>query len=153
VKALTLIQPWAWAITHAGKRIENRSWRPPRSLWGQRLAIHAGKSLDEEACIALYAEGYSMPAAVHHGAIVATARVLGVVTETLKSGLVVESVLEEPPAWVLSPKNRVWFCGPVGWILDEVAVLREPVTVRGAQGLWNVPPEVERQVLTMQEAA
>lgn len=48
VKALTIRQPWAWAICHAGKRIENRAWlKAPsllavaRRLVGQRIAIHA----------------------------------------------------------------------------------------------------------------
>ena len=26
MKALTIKQPWAWAIIHAGKDIENRDW-------------------------------------------------------------------------------------------------------------------------------
>lgn len=48
VKALTIRQPYAWAICHAGKRIENRAWlKAPsllavaRRLVGQRIAIHA----------------------------------------------------------------------------------------------------------------
>ena len=27
MKAITVMQPWAWAIFHAGKSIENRTWR------------------------------------------------------------------------------------------------------------------------------
>jgi len=27
MKAITIKQPWAWAIVFAGKDIENRSWR------------------------------------------------------------------------------------------------------------------------------
>jgi len=49
VKALTLWQPWSWAIAHAGKRVENRTWAPPASVIGQRVAIHAGLKLDDEA--------------------------------------------------------------------------------------------------------
>lgn len=39
MKALTVQQPWAWAIMHGGKSIENRT-----QLWSYRgsLAIHAG---------------------------------------------------------------------------------------------------------------
>ena len=39
MKALTVQQPWAWAIIHGGKNIENRT-----QLWSYRgpLAIHAG---------------------------------------------------------------------------------------------------------------
>jgi DNA polymerase-1 len=39
--ALTVWQPWAWAIAMGFKLIENRSWPPPRWLIGRELAIHA----------------------------------------------------------------------------------------------------------------
>lgn len=42
MKALSIRQPWAWAILHAGKRVENRSWychyRGP-------ILIHASKGM------------------------------------------------------------------------------------------------------------
>jgi ATP-dependent exoDNAse (exonuclease V) beta subunit len=41
VKCLSVRQPWAWAIIHAGKNVENRTW--PTNYRG-KLAIHAGKS-------------------------------------------------------------------------------------------------------------
>jgi hypothetical protein len=44
-KALTLKQPWAWAITQLGKNIENRSW--PTKYRGE-LYIHAGVGWDSE---------------------------------------------------------------------------------------------------------
>ena len=28
MKALSIRQPWAWLILHAGKDIENRDWKP-----------------------------------------------------------------------------------------------------------------------------
>ncbi len=42
MKALTIRQPWAWAIIHAGKDIENRSWRTHHR---GALAVHAAKGL------------------------------------------------------------------------------------------------------------
>lgn len=42
MKALSIRQPWAWAIIHAGKDIENRSWGT--SYRGPML-IHAAKGL------------------------------------------------------------------------------------------------------------
>ena len=42
MKALTLHQPWASLIACGAKRIETRSWPPPKSLIGKRIAIHAG---------------------------------------------------------------------------------------------------------------
>lgn len=42
MRGLTVIEPWAYAICHLDKRIENRSIRPPVHLIGERIAIHAG---------------------------------------------------------------------------------------------------------------
>lgn len=47
IKAISVRQPWAWAIMRAGKNIENRSWEP----WGDYrgpLAILASKSVTED---------------------------------------------------------------------------------------------------------
>lgn len=43
--ALTLHQPWAWAVIYGGKDIENRS----RAVGPCNLLIHAGRHYDEEA--------------------------------------------------------------------------------------------------------
>jgi hypothetical protein len=45
MKALSIQQPWAWAIFH-GKPVENRSWYT--SVRG-RILIHTGKKVDTEA--------------------------------------------------------------------------------------------------------
>lgn len=44
MKVLTVQQPWAWAIVHGGKDVENRT-----QAWSYRgpLAIHAGKRWSE----------------------------------------------------------------------------------------------------------
>lgn len=56
MKAITIQQPWAWAICHAGKRIENRAWHnapgllaQARRLVGQRIAIHAAKGMGKRS--------------------------------------------------------------------------------------------------------
>ncbi len=43
MKTLSIQQPWAWAILHAGKDVENRRWR---TTYRGPLLIHAGKSFD-----------------------------------------------------------------------------------------------------------
>ncbi len=45
MKALSIMQPWAWLIVAGHKDIENRSW--PTSFRGPVL-IHAGKRLDPD---------------------------------------------------------------------------------------------------------
>lgn len=46
MKALTVKQPWAWAIIYGGKDIENRK---QRTNYRGELFIHAGKGEDPEA--------------------------------------------------------------------------------------------------------
>ena len=42
-KAITVCQPWAWAIIHGPKRVENRRWY---TSYRGLLLIHTGKSRD-----------------------------------------------------------------------------------------------------------
>lgn len=127
--ALTLHRPWAWAIVHATKRVENRTWRPPTSIIGQRIAIHAGKKWDEDGWlfIADYF-GFTLTPEVRDEGIVGTARVTGYLTG---------SVFDPDP----------WLFGPIGWVLDDVRALPMPIPVRGRQGLWRVPPPIARQLV------
>jgi hypothetical protein len=45
MKALSIRQPWAWLIVHAGKDIENREWR--HGYRGEFL-IHAAKGMTRD---------------------------------------------------------------------------------------------------------
>lgn len=133
MKALTLHAPWAWAIAHAGKRIENRSWRPPSWIIGQRIAIHAGKNLgdaeSQESCRDLIEEaGIHPPRSWPRSLVVCTAIVEGFVEG--------ESGERE-----LSAADAAWYCGPVGWRLRDVHTV-EPLACKGALGLWNLPQSV-----------
>lgn len=120
--ALTIWQPWAWAIIHAGKDIENRSWAPGVSL-PQRLAIHAGKTFDDRAYEFLQD---LCSVRVPDRKDFALGAILGTV---LLAGWSREST---------SP----WFAGPVGWQLKEPLAC-EPIFCRGAQGLWAPPTGLE----------
>ncbi len=133
MKALTIYQPWAHAIAYLGKRIENRTWAPPISSLGRRIAIHAGKTIQPEVVEWLILDGFLeddfQPQDLTRGAVVALA--------TLES-------------WITDGKQvpddqRYWWNGPVGWLLKDVVPI-EPVPCRGAQGLWDLPADVERQV-------
>lgn len=159
--ALTLWQPWATAIAHHGKLVENRTWAPPTSLVSKRFAIHAGKRFDREAYEMLAEMGavfspsasstlrrvFTPRAELPLGAIVATARVAGWV----RSEWIVSAaqhpfdffgVTEEQARSAL---RSTWWIGPVGWVLDHVIAF-EPVPCCGAQGLWSLPADVERLV-------
>lgn len=136
MRALTLRQPWAYCVTHLGKRVENRTTKPPKGLLGTRIAIHAGLVLDEDASPPVDPPD-TMAAvreiALQRGCIVATACIvaLSMSAEGLRS---------------LGYDAR-WFTGPVGIVLDDVRVLRDPILCRGKQGYWQVPPEVEARIV------
>lgn len=133
MRALTLWQPWAWAIAHAGKRIENRTWPPPERVVGKQIAIHAGKKLDKEDAFGLLdylgEQGIDQPIEFTRSAIIAVATVKGWV----------EGLSDDHP-------QAMWFCGPCGWVLTDVIPLRRPVPCRGNRKLWDLPAEVEAQV-------
>ena len=55
MKALTVWQPWASLIIEGAKPYEFRGWRPPRSMIGQRIVIHAAaRKVDRDEAAALY---------------------------------------------------------------------------------------------------
>jgi len=44
MKVLSVKQPWAWLICSDIKNIENRTWKIPEKMKGQRVLIHASSS-------------------------------------------------------------------------------------------------------------
>lgn len=149
MKALTLWRPWPVAIFHlpaeVAKRVENRSWKPPASLIGQRIAIHAGKTWDDD--------GYEMlePIWVELGikpdldlvrqtGLIGTALLSGVAQEVGLSAIALTA--GRWPSAGHSETVQEWWAGPYGWLLDDVRPLPEPIPCKGRQGLWDVPAEL-----------
>ena len=159
MKALTLIQPMAHAIvalpSHLAKNLENRIWSPPDSLLGQRFAIHAG--------LAWGAARFPWPTDVpriarsecEFGCVVGVATLLGWFLakpgQDLCYGLAPKTLdaVHDQAVFIRLiglPATR-WWLGPVGWLLGKVQRLPEPILCRGYQKLWNLPKEIESQVL------
>lgn len=153
--ALTLKQPWAYAISDKGKLVENRSWIARHAL-GRDIAIHAGaepktkrdreevdfllSQLDDVAqCSASSKTSYSE---LTSSALVAVVRVDGFV-----SGLPDDQV---DPRCSARGKGS-WYVGPIGWLLSNVRVLPEPVACKGKQGLWTLSPELATAVAAQVE--
>lgn len=126
IPALTIHQPFAWAIAEGHKRIENRSrlthYRGP-------IAIHAGRSRKSLASGRHEIErlGIEMPAddALPFGAIVAVGQLVGCVE--------LAEVGDQPFAE-----------GPYCWMLEDVEAV-ESVPYRGALGLFRVPSGLIRR--------
>lgn len=49
MKVLSVKQPWASLICSGIKDVENRTWKCPQKYIGQRVLIHAGKTIDNNA--------------------------------------------------------------------------------------------------------
>ena len=110
--ALSIKQPWASLILHYGKDIENRSWKLPKKHKGQRIIIHAGKTIDRWA-----GEYYSnMVKSVPRGRLIGEVTILDYVTES----------------------DSEWFEGPYGFVLSEPLAYKHPLPCKGQLGFFPV---------------
>jgi hypothetical protein len=118
--ALSVRQPWAWAIIHAGKDIENRSAAAFNWARTGPVAIHAAKGMTrdeyEDARHFMLSIGIQPPHPrdLIRGAIIGTANV----TE------------------LVSSSDSEWFFGPVGLHLVDACPL-DPIACKGALGLFT----------------
>ncbi|MBZ6102776.1 ASCH domain-containing protein [Streptomyces olivaceus] len=119
MKALTIRQPWAGAIAHGTKRVENRSWRLPAKYEGARILIHAGAQPDRHAQV--YGEHLDV-----YSAIVAVATITGCHYDN--GNQVCCSYWAQP--------------GLYHWTLADVIALPEPVPAKGALGFWTADDDV-----------
>lgn len=149
MKALTLWQPWASSIVYGPKRIENRPWRPPENLMGERFLIHAGLKWDESAVALLAAhwpqfrEAEDLKIKFPTGAIIGRARIVGCLSKTPAD----QTALDFGKADTLERhRHDPFFFGPFGWVLEDVEAFDEPIECRGFQKLWGPKPEVLERI-------
>jgi hypothetical protein len=103
VIALSIRQPWAWLILHAGKDIENRSW--PTKFRG-RILVHASKGLTR----AEYEAGED-PLWAAGGPAIALPPF-----EELERGGIVGAV---DIVNCVTASRSPWFCGQFGFVLRD----------------------------------
>ena len=136
MRALSVQQPWAWAIAAGKKPIENRTW--PTTYRGL-LAIHASKKLDDGAlldrcsplarAVAWHTRLWTPPEYAL-GAVIAVAEMTGCHDGAMEQG----GCSEWASRWQ-------WH-----WCLTGARCLAEPVPCRGALGLWRLPEDVEKAI-------
>lgn len=155
--ALTLHAPWAYAVTHLDKRIENRTWAPPPKLLGQRLAIHAGAASPAKARRMI--DDLVGPMATEgciRSAVVAVVTVVGY-RDTRPGarhpafGIDADALARAE----LATQDPLWL-GPVGWLFRDVVALPEPVPCKWRLGVWRLSTDVDAKVraqLAQTEAA
>lgn len=135
--ALSVRQPWAWAIIHAGKDIENRSWSPSIALLRTALAfrgpvcIHAAKGMtrDEyESATEVFADcgvaRWPGPHELERGGIIGTVEIVDVVRKS----------------------QSPWFFGSVGLVLANPRPV-DFIPATGALGYfrWQRNPDASAE--------
>ena len=140
---ISVRQPWAWAIIHAGKTIENRGvpW-PWRERVGERIYIHAAKGCTTEeyldAADSIELAANVRPDALHllaRGAIIGSARLVSVVPGDATS------VIDSP--WTMDD----WCL-----VLDDVRPASRPLPWRGMLGWFAGPPDLEAAIKAWADA-
>lgn len=123
--ALAVRQPWAWAIIHAGKDVENRSPTAVRYMTHRgRVAIQASKGMTQDeyrsATEFMARFGVVCPpaAALVRGAVIGTVEVYGLAKESA------------------SP----WWMGPRGLLLRNPTALLRPIPSGGSLGFYRWKP-------------
>jgi hypothetical protein len=109
MKTLTVCQPWAWAIVHGLKRVENRSWA---THYRGPILIHAGKSR-------LPAELPEAPDNLVYGAVLGGVDIVDCVP--------VDDIHD----------NR-FAVGPWCWVLGRPWRLRQPIAAKGRLSLYDL---------------
>jgi hypothetical protein len=111
VRAITIRQPFAWAIATKRKRVENRTWN---TSYRGELFIHAGMNNGDRTWVEA-TFGLRIPSDLPRGVIIATCNLVDVVTES-----------DDP-----------WFEGPFGFVLRNIRALPTPVSATGRLNLWR----------------
>ncbi len=135
--AISVAQPWAWALIHGPKRIENRSWRP--SYRGQ-LVIHASKRLDylhryRQGKPAKQLQDLPADADLAYGALIGMVNLRAVFS--LEDGKRLDAEFATGPF--------CWFCA------SPRAFLR-PIRWRGERGLFDIPAIVIETAINTEAA-
>jgi len=116
VKALSIQQPWAHAILHFGKDVENRSW--DTKFRGEFL-IHAGKKFDLEGWTWIklnwIALGLPENDFASYGMRPQDFQMGGIVGKATLDEVIVDVGLNREHGRLLMP----WFFGPKGFVLSN----------------------------------
>lgn len=143
MKGLTLWQPWATLWARQLKINETRSWS---TSYSGRLAVHAAKNTPLEEFKVIEVEPF-------------------------RSTVIENRLIPFPRGSIIAVCDRV-ICRPVGkalgemprekhfletafgnfdtgrfaWLPVNMRMLETPILCRGALGLWDVPPDVLKQI-------
>lgn len=125
MKAISIRQPWAWAVIHASKDVENRSWRTAHR---GDLLVHASSKIDRDAWEWIYRRtGILVPPIeqLERGAVIGIVRLVDV-----------RENRETDSRWRMNDR----YC----WLLDQPRALARPIPLAGKQQVFEVPTAATR---------
>ncbi len=122
MKVLSVRQPWAHALLHLGKDVENRSWS---TAYRGPVALHASRRVD--------------PAGVRW------AHQVGLDLRALPRGVILGAMtLHEVTREYVSPWAQP---GAWHWVMRDRVPLLNPIPWSGVLKLVDIPPEVTALIL------
>jgi hypothetical protein len=126
VKAISIRQPWAWAIINAGKDVENRSWET--RLRGT-VAIHAARTPDVSGFFNfIKRQNLVLPISLDVDA-----------ANELPKGAIIGLV--DIINCITTASSSAWWEGPKGFVLSNPRAL-VPIPCKGAMQFFDLPTEV-----------
>lgn len=163
MKALTLKHPWAWCVAHLGKSVENRDWSEAFALriglhevLGETIAIHGGSPIQfgdnaewkrhelEVNHIGRHILPFDDAAVDRLEAWVQRMGRRPTYEDLVTPGIVAVATLSHATRGSVSP----WAMkGSLHLLLSDIIPLPEPVSCKGARNFWDLPADVERQVV------
>lgn len=110
MRALSIRQPWAWAIIHGGKDIENRTWA---TKFRGRFLVHASNVFDRDGFLFMFLNLNclhidSLPLYFEQGGIIGSIELIDCIQKS----------------------DSIWFNGPYGFVLARP----EPIKFKQCRG-------------------
>lgn len=149
MKALTIRQPWAWAIINGGKDVENRT-RNIAGAYRGPVAIHAGRGWSDLGAADRNVLGAMCAADPHSAPLVEALGQVERVDDAFEYGAVIGVVdlVDVHAGWTEPTPCNPWAqrydgrCGLNHLVLTNPRALPRPIPWRGQLGLWNLPDDV-----------
>ncbi|MFY9223230.1 MAG: 2-oxoglutarate dehydrogenase E1 [Blastocatellia bacterium] len=146
IVALSLHQPWATLMAVEAKRVETRSWS---TKYRGLVAIHASKSLTRETkelCGAYPFNQYVIsPAHLPLQKIIAVGKLISCSKAESYKKYLENTKSKEAASLELAFGDYSY--GRWAWEFKDVVQLEKPIEIAGSLGLWELPEDIEEQIL------
>lgn len=183
MKAITLWPEFYFPLVYLGMRVDNRKWMAPRTLWGQRVAIHMGvryKGINTKCLPRYYADIVQRASRVGHDLRPWYDRTelcprwkgfyirrkggsrIAVDVHRLPTRAIVGTVIVRGSSFLYAGASE--YCdgttvtpwslpGTYGWQLENLVLLDQPIPQDGSRGVWTVPEDIERALRVTQNGS